>query len=65
MTKSYCPWIRRNYIFLALHSDNTFETLEIETFGDCVLNQVENKTKTKKSLFCIKLTFSKLLIASI
>lgn len=51
MTKSYCPWIRRKYIFLALHSDNTFETLENEAFGDCVLNQVENKTKTKNPSF--------------
>lgn len=43
MTKSYCPGIRRKYIFLDLHSDNTFETLENGIFGDCALSQVETQ----------------------
>ena len=48
MTKSNCPGIRRTWISLALHSDNTFETLENEPFGDRALSQVETKKQKQK-----------------
>lgn len=50
MTKSYCPGIGRKYIFSALHSDNTFETLGNGAFGDCALSQVETQRKFQLSI---------------